>query len=111
MALHQLIHRRQLITGLVSLIAAPAIVKRSSIMPVKALPVDGWIGGIRFGVNPVNLFQPGGFVMIKSPNGEIIDRILNVSVNVQGNMCLNLVSSGCIHLRRERDNYETNNRS
>lgn len=33
-----MINRRSLITGLVSLVAAPAIVRVSSIMPVKALP-------------------------------------------------------------------------
>lgn len=32
--------RRTLITGLVSLVAAPAIVRISSLMPVKAYPVD-----------------------------------------------------------------------
>ncbi|RPJ39878.1 MAG: hypothetical protein EHM35_01190 [Planctomycetaceae bacterium] len=34
-----LISRRGLLTGLVSLLAAPAIVRATSIMPVKALPV------------------------------------------------------------------------
>lgn len=32
-----MIHRRKLITGLVSLVAAPAIVRASSLMPVKSL--------------------------------------------------------------------------
>ena len=32
--------RRSLITGLVSLLAAPAIVRASNLMPVKAVPTD-----------------------------------------------------------------------
>ena len=32
--------RRSLITGLISLIAAPAIVRASSLMPVKGIPVE-----------------------------------------------------------------------
>jgi hypothetical protein len=42
--------RRSLITGLVSFLAAPAVVRAASLMPVKALPVEsnmvqsGWIG-------------------------------------------------------------------
>jgi hypothetical protein len=37
-----LISRRGLITGLASLVAAPAIVRASSLMPVKAIP-DEWV--------------------------------------------------------------------
>lgn len=33
--------RRGLITGLISLVAAPAIVRASSLMPVRA--IDGWV--------------------------------------------------------------------
>ena len=36
--------RRSLITGLASLVAAPAIVRVGSIMPVKAIPVE-WLDG------------------------------------------------------------------
>lgn len=35
--------RRSLITGLVSLVAAPAIVRASSLMPVKAMPPANWL--------------------------------------------------------------------
>jgi hypothetical protein len=34
--------RRGLITGLISLAAAPAIVRYSSLMPVKSVPIIGW---------------------------------------------------------------------
>ena len=33
-----MLNRRSLITGLISLVAAPAIVRPTSIMPIKALP-------------------------------------------------------------------------
>ena len=33
-----MLNRRSLITGLISLVAAPAIVRATSIMPIKALP-------------------------------------------------------------------------
>lgn len=35
-----MINRRGLITGLISFVAAPAIVRASSLMPVKAVKVD-----------------------------------------------------------------------
>lgn len=35
-----MIHRRSFITGLVSLVAAPAIVRAGSLMPVKVMPVE-----------------------------------------------------------------------
>lgn len=34
-----MLNRRSLITGLISLVAAPAIVRAGSLMPVKALPL------------------------------------------------------------------------
>lgn len=45
--------RRSLITGLVSLIAAPAIVRAASLMPVKPIP-GAWIRrqGIVYGRSP-----------------------------------------------------------
>ena len=45
--------RRSFITGLVSLLAAPAIVRASSLMPVKALPFDNI--NIRFEAGTYNL--------------------------------------------------------
>jgi hypothetical protein len=39
-----MLERRKFITGLISLVAAPAIVRVASIMPIKAMPV-GFIGG------------------------------------------------------------------
>ena len=46
-----MINRRGLITGLISFVAAPAIVRATNIMPVKAIP-----GGTGF--NDVNVFKP-----------------------------------------------------
>lgn len=37
-------NRRQLITGLISFVAAPAIVRASSLMPVKAVKLTEYIG-------------------------------------------------------------------
>ncbi len=41
-------NRRQLITGLISFIAAPAIVRAGSLMPVKAIKDDSLVGGTWF---------------------------------------------------------------
>ena len=38
------LNRRSLITGLISFVAAPAIVRASSLMPVKAIPWDDILG-------------------------------------------------------------------
>ncbi len=38
-------NRRQLITGLVTLVAAPAIVRVANIMPIRVMPPVGYIGG------------------------------------------------------------------
>lgn len=37
-----MIYRRSLITGLISFVAAPAIVRASSLMPIKAIPQATW---------------------------------------------------------------------
>lgn len=52
-----LISRRGLITGLASLVPAPAIVRASSIMPVKASPRDLWL-------EIAEQFRPGDYVAI-----------------------------------------------
>jgi hypothetical protein len=39
---HKMIQRRSLLTGLVSLIAAPAIVRVQNIMPIKAYRIWSW---------------------------------------------------------------------
>lgn len=46
--------RRSIITGLISLVAAPAIVRVSSIMPVKVMDVGLTLGGI-----PIEFDDPG----------------------------------------------------
>lgn len=49
------ITRRSLVTGLVGLVAAPAIVRASSLMPVKVIP-DPPISAIGYGKSPVAEF-------------------------------------------------------
>lgn len=39
------LHRRSFLTGAIALICAPAIVRASSLMPIKALPVEVWRKG------------------------------------------------------------------
>lgn len=45
------IHRRAFITGLVGLIAAPAIVRASSLMPVRSLRLDPGLETLNHWVN------------------------------------------------------------
>jgi hypothetical protein len=60
-----MINRRGLITGLVSFIAAPAIVRAASLMPVKSLPIpfrvydNAWVREQMF--DSVVQNYPGGF--------------------------------------------------
>lgn len=68
-------------------------------MPVKALPIDDRWRWESVTSQPGG-FVPGGFVVIKGySNDEICDRILDISVDAQG-MCLQLVNSGRIYLRK-----------
>lgn len=59
--------RRGFITGLASTLAAPAIVRATSIMPVKALPLDV-ITDMDFG---------GGFV-----NADQLTQLIRVRINI-----------------------------
>lgn len=59
--------RRKFITGLVSLMAAPAIVRASSLMPVKVV-IDPWIN---YTVMP--LFPPCYIGMMININNEIME--------------------------------------
>jgi hypothetical protein len=52
--------RRSFITGLAALVAAPAIVRAGSLMPVKAIqPPDPLVRGIRYQTWPFGQYQPG----------------------------------------------------
>lgn len=51
--------RRSFITGLVALVAAPAIVRASNLMPVKIMENDPLVRGIRYQTWPFGLPQPG----------------------------------------------------
>jgi hypothetical protein len=75
-----MIHRRGLITGFISLIAAPAIVRASSLMPVKALIIpEGPVGPLGPG-GPVG-YRIGDWVRVELPAGLSRGpyRITNVS--------------------------------
>lgn len=50
-------NRRSLITGLISLVAAPAIVRASSLMPIKAIKTDVTVLGLDPGSNEIAMQQ------------------------------------------------------
>lgn len=60
-------NRRELITGLVSLVAAPAIVRAGSLMPVRSMPFESAYGLIAEDINAIQdriicyTTPPGGF--------------------------------------------------
>jgi hypothetical protein len=87
--------RRSLITGLIALVAAPAIVRAGSLMPVKAMPLDGpvslapreWIDFAHWRI-PVKIDQDGQITFGKwipiEPGGWIPVRMETVLLNVEG---------------------------
>jgi hypothetical protein len=50
-----MINRRGLITGLISFVAAPAIVRATSIMPVKAMRAESWFDAVAADLSPDRL--------------------------------------------------------
>lgn len=72
-------NRRSLITGLVSLIAAPAIVRIASIMPVKPMPVGLHTGFYNDGSPWV--FNPNGDFTIEYTLGDDGIKAVRVSNN------------------------------
>ena len=72
-----LLHRRKVLTGLVSLLAAPAIVKASSLMPVRGivqsvdLSFKEWNGQITFSCSGLNT-GPMEIVLYDVDNGKLL---------------------------------------
>ena len=65
--------RRGLITGLVSLVAAPAIVRASSIMPVKALPTaEELLSAMPLQFPPMHAIPYPGWRFRFEPSGLVI---------------------------------------
>lgn len=81
-----MLSRRRLVTGLVSLVAAPAIVRVASIMPVKALPPEFVRGvnlaGMDFGAGDVTVISAHSYTKA----GDIIDHtwdIMNETIQTE----------------------------
>lgn len=81
--------RRSLLTGLISLVAAPAIVRATSLMPVKALPVEpvfefsGYAGG--FTISPA--LDPAMAALLKARMEEA-ERVIRVMLELMQNESL-----------------------
>lgn len=70
-----MLERRKFLTGLISLIAAPAIVRAGSLMPVKAPPLDDWRYLVRYVTIDVTEVYGRSPAMDHLPSAQMLDRL------------------------------------
>jgi hypothetical protein len=68
--------RRAFLTGMVSLVASPAIVRASSLMPVKIIEPE--IIQISYGIVPVNVARTGGGVCLSTMRDLLLPGLRNI---------------------------------